>query len=373
MKRVFLLILAVFSCFPAFSGENEFFPPEYGSVIDVEPPASGTAIEGKTLFATFCGKAKCVAAFDLSTPEKPRLLSVFFLGFYPQGLALDPKTHKIFVADGRYVSVLRFNGKKFTLLERHLISPDPLSGPSDVALDPLDGSLYIACRAGGLRKDFDLNNPPVATGFVRTVSPGMTNCTTSDGEGGEYRSVVAFSEGRQVCEIQEAKLPQGGRGKIRIVRHGRQPGTIRKINGEMTALGFHGVGRIYQDDGAFRNPDPNPSDTGKVLKQFSCYGAHVYDFCTPVPSWLFLAAGEAGVISANINMSQRWGLLTRLQANCRELLWGNVNGIAAHPEKKIVYASDETRGLHAIDVSDPQAMRLLHTEPVESAAQAKGQ
>lgn len=106
MKRLSVIFLLIFSgLLSAGPAEN------YGSTIDVEPPRSAMIIHGKTLFMTFCADRRIVAAFDISQPNQPKLISTYRTGYFPQSIILSDTTGhslRLMVVDGRFLSILKF-------------------------------------------------------------------------------------------------------------------------------------------------------------------------------------------------------------------------------------------------------------------------
>ena len=71
--------------------------------------------------------------------------------------------------------------------------------------------------------------------------------------------------------------------------------------------------------------------------------------------FVFLAAGEIGVVTAEISSG------TRLVTACEALKWKNINGILRGKEN-LVYAADETFGLHVLEIQpDGKTLKLVNS------------
>ncbi len=323
MKHILLLILL-------FSAALPLAAIHYGTGVDIEPPASAMVMGNQMLYMTFCGKKKMVAAIELSNPRAPKLLAAYHTGFFPQGLALQKEKGRLFVADGRFLTILRISDrKKLTLLMRFLISNDCTGGPVDVAIG--GNRLLLACRKNGIMQFNENAGQTISThpGWARSITAEEKNSAV-------FHNAVLSSGGRNI------PVPFGTPRKIRTLPDGRL----------CLANGFSGIAVIGTD---------GKIDLTENLGRFSCYGAHVYDIA---PGWtdadgktqtVFLAAGEIGVITAEI------GNGIQLAAVCTPLKWKNVNGIV-RGQGNLVYVSDETFGLHVLEIQpDGKTLKLVNS------------
>lgn len=307
--KTFRLFLFALLLIPAWIVSAEDAIPVYGDSIDIEPPGSAMTIYGNTLYMTFCGSAGIVAAFDISVPDRPRLTSTFRTGFFPQGIAFEPNTKKLYVADGRYVSVLSAsNPGKLALLERYLISDECIYGPSDIFLE--NGKPVIACRAGGVVRGLH-SRKKLTEKYARTLLP------EKDGYTAVSRHSVIRKDGREVI------IPIG---TPRRIRH------FLEYDGlSFLANGFSGLAVISEND----------VYVTESMVRHSTYGACVYDVVPGSGNGLvLLAAGEIGIVTADVSDLKN-GI--RYVADCTALRWNNVTGIIRGPGS-LVYVCDDSFG-----------------------------
>ncbi len=315
--KPYILILWVFL--------SVFFPvvcmaesiPVYGDDIDVEPPRSGMLIHGNTLYMTI---GKQVAVFDISKPAAPVQLGQYTTGFFPQGLAVNKDGNRLFAADGRYLSVLDCSDpRKLKLRTRYLVSTDPAKGPVDTAWH--DGKVYVATRGGGIlcnREKLPLRD----AGWARAVT------ILADG--------TIFGSFHSGCN--QYALPTGSPGKAREFSDGRI----------VIANGFAGFAVIGTDKKVYATKD---------LNRFSSYGSRVYDVAEGMtPDTVLLAAGEIGIVSANI------GDLNNIRYISSIYNWENITGLIR--KGKYLFACDAASGLAVFDISNPQEMEQITVLPI---------
>lgn len=315
MKRLLLLILFFCTALPLAA-------VQYGEGADIEPPASAMVSDGNTLYMTFCGKKKMVAKISLADPRSPTLLSTYQTGFFPQGLALHQK--KLYVTDGRFLSILHTKDKP----ERFLIGNDPAKGPVDVISD--GKNLLLAARNGGVtlfQADQCVQRHP---GWARSLT------ATENGIIAVFHDSLLLPDGKRIM------IPYGTPRKVRRLPDGRL----------CLANGFAGIAVIGTD---------GKPDLTENLNRFSCYGAHVYDIAPGRTDaggrtqFVFLAAGEIGVVTAEISSG------IRLVTACKALEWKNINGIL-RGQGDLVYAADETFGLHVLEIQpDGKTLKLVNS------------
>ncbi len=293
------LLLFFFFCMTAsiISAENI---SAYGESIDVEPPRSSMLIHGNTLYMTF---GKQVVSFDISDPVQPKLLDRKKIGFFPQGLALNHDASRLFVVDGRYLSVLDITEPdKLKLRIRYLVNADPGYGPVDAAY--LNGELYLACRNGGIWKGV---TDPQKRKQIRT---------------GWARDLTVLADGSIVCAA-DFGLKTGTPRKVRQLPDGRL----------IIANGFAGLAVV----------SGGKVCAAKDLNCFSSYGSHVYDAVSGMTEDIvLLAAGEIGVIAADISNPEQICYLGNAH------IWTNVTGLVR--KGKYLYVCDTTKGLAVFDV-----------------------
>ena len=315
MKRLLLLILFFCTALPLAA-------VQYGEGADIEPPASAMVSDGDTLYMTFCGKKKMVAKISLADPRNPTLLSTYQTGFFPQGLTLHQK--KLYVTDGRFLSILHTQDKP----ERFLIGNDPAKGPVDVISD--GKNLLLAARNGGVtlfQTDKCVQRHP---GWARSLT------ATENGIIAVFHDSLLLPDGKRIM------IPYGTPRKVRQLPDGRL----------CLANGFAGIAVIGTD---------GKPDLTENLNRFSCYGAHVYDIAPGRTDaggrtqFVFLAAGEIGVVTAEISSG------IRLVTACKALEWRNINGILRGKEN-LVYAADETFGLHVLEIQpNGKTLKLVNS------------
>lgn len=324
MRRLILFILFILFFCAAFSLSAGY----YGEGADIEPPASAMVSDGDTLYMTFCGKKKMVVKINLTDPRNPTLLSTYQTGFFPQGMTLHQK--KLYVTDGRFLNILHTEGSSLSLLMRFRIGDDPAKGPADVIFS--GGKLLIAARNGGVNH------------FHADARKGAKIIS------GWARSLTAVENGFITVFHDSLLMPDG---KRIMVPHGT-PRKVRRLpDGRLClANGFSGIALI--------GTDGQMELTGN-LNRFSCYGAHVYDIApgradaNGRTQFVFLAAGEIGVVTAEISSG------IRLVTACEALKWKNINGILRGREN-LVYAADETFGLHVLEIQpDGKTLKLVNS------------
>ncbi len=313
--KIRLLFLLLF--LPLFSRAES----GYGSGIDIEPPRSSMLIrhDGKmtVLYATH---RQQIAVFNIDNPEKPELLRTYRTGFFPQGLALNKDNTRLFAVDGRYLTVLDSSApEKLKLRARYLVSTDPAKGPVDVC--SYGDNTYLACRSDGIRYSAIRNLAQVngaGSGWARAVM------VRQDG-------TVA---GTYADRFRETEIPVGTPGKARQFADGNI----------YIANGFAGLAVIGKDKKFYGTKD---------LNLFSCYGGRVYDVA---PGWtqdtVLLAAGEAGIIAADVRDLNRIRLIANIYP------WKNVTGLIRHG--KYLFVSDTAEnggGLAVFDIREPERMK----------------
>ncbi len=292
--------------------------PAYGDDIDIEPPRSGMLIHGDTLYMTI---GKQVAVFDISKPAAPVQLGQYTTGFFPQGLAINKDGDRLFAADGRYLSVLDCSDpRKLKLRTRHLVSIDPAKGPVDTAWH--DGKVYVAARGGGIQCDRE-KLPLRDAGWARAVT------ILADG--------TVFGSFLSGCN--QYALPVGTPGKAREFSDGRI----------VIANGFAGFAVIGTDKKVY---------TTKDLNRFSSYGSRVYDVAEGMtPDTVLLAAGEIGIISADI------ADLNNIRYIASIYNWKNITGLIRRG--KYLFACDAASGLAVFDISNPKKMVQITVLPID--------
>ena len=321
MKRFLLLTLLFCITFSLYAGH-------YGEGADIEPPASAMVSDGDTLYMTFCGKKKMVVKISLTDPRNPTLLSTYQTGFFPQSLMLHQK--KLYVTDGKFLSILHTEGAVHTLLMRFLIGNDPATGPVDVIFN--GGKLLLAARNGGVNH-FHADaqkGVKILAGWARSLT------AVEDGFIAVFHDSLLMPDGKRIM------IPYGTPRKVRRLPDGRL----------CLANGFAGIAVIGTD---------GKTDFTENLNRFSCYGAHVYDIApgradaNGRTQFVFLAAGEIGVVTAEISSG------IRLVTACEALKWKNINGILRGREN-LVYAADETFGLHVLEIQpDGKTLKLVNS------------
>ena len=319
MKRFLLLTLLFCITFSLYAGH-------YGEGADIEPSPSAMVSDGDMLYMTFCGKKKMVVKISLTDPRNPTLLSTYQTGFFPQSLMLHQK--KLYVTDGKFLSILHTEGSTHPLLMRFLIGNDPATGPVDVIFN--GGKLLLAARNGGVtlfQTDQCVQRHP---GWARSLT------ATENGIIAVFHDSLLLPDGKRIM------IPYGTPRKVRCLPDGRL----------CLANGFAGIAVI--------GTDGKPVLT-ENLNRFSCYGAHVYDVAPGRTDaggrtqFVFLAAGEIGVVTAEISSG------IRLVTACKALEWKNINGILRGKEN-LVYAADETFGLHVLEIQpDGKTLKLVNS------------
>lgn len=323
MKKFLLLILCLCTLAPVSARTAEMST-------DIEPPPSAMVLNGNTLYMTFCGKMKIIAAIDLSDPRAPKLLATQKIGHFPQGLALDSAGRKLYVANGMEIALFSVQDPAaFVRLPGKVERQDPGTGPVDLAM--CGTGLLIASRGGGVIR---LDENGVEQRIDRQEKT-WARAVTADGSVVCYNKVIT-ADGRSI------PVPYGTPRKIRRLPDGRL----------CLANGFAGIG-VTGPDGTL--------ELTENLGSFSCYGAHVFDVApggtdaAGRTQFVFLAAGEIGIITADI----RSGI--RLITACPELKWRNINGILRGKEN-LLYAADETSGLHVLEIQpDGKTLKLINS------------
>ncbi len=284
-------------------------PPQYGETIDLETPGSALVLDGNTLYMTFCGKRRIVAAVDTADPAKPKLLAEYKTGYFPQGLALDKAGNRLYSVDGRYLTVLGTANSKLTMQMRFLINESPFYGPVDVAYT--NGRLVTACRNAGWQ-----------TGTKNmTDTVFENNCWT--------RGIYQTFDGGYM-PVHAGMIPFGTARKIRKLDNNRY----------ILANGFSGIA-VLDRNGKLLSAT-------RDLNRFSCYGAHVYDAAVAADGkTVYMAAGEIGVVKAVTGTDNA----ITLESDVPELRWGNVNGILLSADGKYLYVSDESFGLRVLETA----------------------
>lgn len=321
MKRLLLFILFFCAVFTLSAGH-------YGEGADIEPPASAMVSDGDTLYMTFCGKKKMVVKISLTDPRTPTLLTTYQTGFFPQGLTLHQK--KLYVTDGKFLSILHTEGSTHPLLMRFLIGNGPATGPVDVIF--AGEKLLLAARNGGVNH-FHADaqkGAGILSGWARSLTAVENGFITV------FHDSLLMPDGKRIM------IPYGTPRKVRRLPDGRL----------CLANGFAGIAVIGTD---------GKTDFTENLNRFSCYGAHVYDIApgradaNGRTQFVFLAAGEIGVITAEISSG------IRLVTACEALKWKNINGILRGREN-LVYAADETFGLHVLEIQpDGKTLKLVNS------------
>ncbi|MBO5803353.1 MAG: hypothetical protein J6R64_06390 [Lentisphaeria bacterium] len=319
MKHLLLLLLFFCIALPLSA-------VQYGEGADIEPPASAMVSDGDILYMTFCGKKKMVAKISLADPRSPTLLSAYQTGFFPQGLALHQK--KLYVTDGRFLSILHTEGSTLSLLMRFLIGNDPAKGPVDVIFS--NGKLFLAARNGGVSRFYADKGVQAQPGWARSLTAEQNGF------------IVVFHDSLLLPDGKRIMIPHGTPRKVRRLPDGRL----------CLANGFAGIAVIGTD---------GKPDLTENLNRFSCYGAHVFDIvpgrtdASGRTQFVFLAAGEIGVVTADISNG------INLVTACDALKWKNINGILRGKEN-LVYAADETYGLHVLEIQpDGKTLKLVNS------------
>lgn len=321
MKKILLLILCLCALAPVSAQTVEMSA-------DIEPTPAAMVLNGNILYMTFCGKMKIVAAIDLSEPRAPKLLATQKIGHFPQGLALDSTGRKLYVANGMEISLFSVQDPTaFVRLPGKVRRQDPGTGPVDLAMSGT--GLLIASRGAGVTR-LDENG---VEQHIGTQDKTWVRAVTADGSMVCYNKVIT-ADGRSI------PVPYGTPRKIRRLPDGRL----------CLANGFAGIG-VTRPDGTL--------ELTENLGSFSCYGAHVFDVAPGgtdaggKTQFVFLAAGEIGIITADIRSE------IRLITVCSELEWRNINGILRGKEN-LLYAADETFGLHVLEIQpDGKTLKLV--------------
>lgn len=329
------LLLTVF-CFAFAEGKETAKQLTFGDTVDIETPGSEFVQDGNVLYMTFWNRQeKLVAAFDVKNPMAPTLISTFKLGYFPQGLALDRKGKRLFVADGVYLSTLNVaDPAKMKLRVRVLVGKDIAAGPVDVEMDRDGTTPLIACRRDGLLRSAERRE---------VVYPA--------GKDGWMRSILIRDDGAVIGVGTNGVVTAKGVTPIDV----GTPRRIRKIGSEyFLANGFAGV--VMLDSNAkviCRTQD---------LNRHASYGSHVFDVVPAgEPGVVLLAAGEIGVLAVAADPVAK---TLKYLSDCGELRWGHVNGIHRMGKingREIIYVCDISYGLRMLDVTDPRNMKLLET------------
>ncbi len=334
MKKYLWMLLSLLIPVYGSAEPSEF--SDYGASVDVEPPASSMILSGNTLFMTWSGKKLC--SFDLSNPEVPRLLGTVRFPYFAQALHLDAASQKLYVADGRFITVLNVaNPLKMTILERHLVNKDPSAGPVDVIRD--GNASIVVCRRGKAFRGLSSHIPvALKTNWVRSVTRLIDGTLA-------YACCDSV-----ICGDKTYSIPFGTPRKVRDFGDGKL----------FTANGFNGIAVIDRQTGKVYLTDN--------LNRYSSYGSHVYDVAPGMidkqvtetglalkVETVLLAAGEIGVLVADVSNLEQ-GIVFR--SDCRELRWGNVTGII-RGEGSILYVCNNSYGLQVVDITDMNKMKVV--------------